>query len=63
MIFPDRLSGGRERCWNRVNRRRRAIELRCRSEEYPDATFLTYWPHGTDRFHMVGPKKFARGSA
>ena len=26
------------------------VELRCRSEEYPDATFLIYWPHGSDAF-------------
>jgi hypothetical protein len=27
------------------------VELRCRSKEYPDATFLVYWPHGIDRPH------------
>jgi hypothetical protein len=36
------------------------VELRCRSEEYPDATFLIYRPHGSDRIHMLVPTKFAR---
>ena len=39
------------------------VELRCRSEEYPDATFLIYWPYGTDRIHMLAPKEFASGQA
>jgi len=36
------------------------VELRCRSEQYPDATFLVYWPRESDRIHMLVPKKFAR---
>ena len=39
------------------------VELRCRSEEYPDATFLIYWPLGHERIHMLVPKKFAIGRA
>lgn len=39
------------------------VELRCASVEYPDATFLVYWPHGTDRLYMLVPKKFASGRA
>lgn len=39
------------------------VELRCRSADYPDATFLIYWPHGTDRIHMLVPAKFAHGRA
>ena len=39
------------------------VELRCRSEEYPDATFLIWWPTGHDRIHMLVPKKFATGRA
>jgi hypothetical protein len=39
------------------------VEIRCQSEQYPDATFLVYWPHGTDRIHMLVPKKFASGRA
>src|ERR1700722_18796167 len=32
-----------------------AVELRCQSEEYPDATFLIYWPTGTDQIHILVP--------
>lgn len=39
------------------------IELRCRSDDHPDATFLIYWPLGYDRIHMLVPKKFAEGRA
>ena len=39
------------------------VELRCHSEAYPDATFLVFWPRGTDRIHMLVPKKFAQGRA
>jgi hypothetical protein len=39
------------------------VELRCRSEQYPDATFLVYWPRGSDRIHMLVPRKFAEGRA
>lgn len=39
------------------------IELRCESEEYPDATFLIYWPFGQDRIHMLVPKRFTMGRA
>jgi hypothetical protein len=31
------------------------VELRCQSVEYPDATFLIYWPRGTERIHMLVP--------
>ena len=37
------------------------VELRCSSEEYPDATFLVYWPRGSEHIHMLIPKKFAEG--
>lgn len=39
------------------------VELRCRSEAYPDATFLIYWPYGTDRIHMLVPRESAPGQA
>jgi len=39
------------------------VELRCRSEEYPDASFLIWWPTGSNRIHMLVPKKFALGTA
>jgi hypothetical protein len=39
------------------------VELRCQSEQYPDATFLVFWPLAQDRIHMLVPKKFAQGRA
>jgi hypothetical protein len=39
------------------------LELICRSEEFPDATFLIWWPTGSDRIHMLVPKKFSVGRA
>jgi hypothetical protein len=39
------------------------VELRCHSAEYPDATFLVFWPRGTDRIHMLVPKRLAEGRA
>jgi hypothetical protein len=39
------------------------VELRCNSEEYPDATFLIYWPKGTERVHMLVPSGYAIGRA
>jgi hypothetical protein len=44
-------------------RRDEPVELHCQSEEYPDATFLVYWPLGSDRIHMLVPTKFAAGRA
>jgi hypothetical protein len=37
------------------------VELRCTSAEYPDATFLVYWPRGQERIHMLAPKRFSKG--
>ena len=39
------------------------VQLQCRSEKYPDATFLVFWPTESDRIHMLAPKKFAIGPA
>ena len=39
------------------------VELRCQSEEYPDAVFLIFWPSGQDRIHMLAPKQFSVGNA
>ncbi len=39
------------------------VELRCQSGKYPDATFLIYWPTGSERIHMLVPKEFAKGTA
>lgn len=35
------------------------VELRCQSTEFPDATFLVYWPLDDDRLHMLAPARFA----
>lgn len=39
------------------------IELRCQSADFPDATFLVYWPYEEDRLHMLAPKRFRVGLA
>jgi hypothetical protein len=39
------------------------VELQCRSEAFPDATFLIWWPRDSDRIHMLVPKEFAAGRA
>jgi hypothetical protein len=39
------------------------VELRCQSENYPEATFLIWWPANSDRIHLLVPKKFAAGRA
>src|SRR5271166_4870719 len=38
------------------------VELNCQSAEFPDATFLIYWPLGQPRIHMLVPKRFAQGA-
>lgn len=39
------------------------VELRCQSAEFPDATFLVYWPDDDERLHMLVPKQLAKGRA
>ncbi len=39
------------------------VELRCQSEDYPDATFLVYWPEDDERLHILAPREFAKGRA
>lgn len=39
------------------------VELRCQSADFPDATFLVYWPCEEDRLHMLAPKRFGVGLA
>ena len=39
------------------------VELRCQSEEYPDAVFLIYWPSDGDQIYMLVPKEFRKGQA
>ncbi len=36
------------------------VELRCRSAEFADATFLIWFPTGQDRIHMLAPKTSAK---
>jgi len=43
--------------------RGRPVELQCQSAEYPNATFLVYWPLEDDRLHMLAPKVFSKGRA
>jgi hypothetical protein len=43
--------------------REQPVELRCKSEEFPEAIFLIYWPLGHERIHMLVPKKFAQARA
>ena len=38
-------------------------ELRCQSEDFPEATFLIWWPTGSDRIHMLVPRKHVHGQA
>ena len=39
------------------------VELRCQSEQFPDATFLVYWPHEDDRLHMLARRKSTKGTS
>lgn len=39
------------------------VELRCTSAACPDATFLVFWPSGTERLNILAPKAFVRGRA
>lgn len=39
------------------------VELRCSSAEYPDATFLVFWPRGDGPMYMLVPKNLAKGRA
>jgi len=36
------------------------VELKSRSAEFPDATFLVYLPQEEDRLLMLVPKRFAK---
>lgn len=38
------------------------VEIRCISDQFGDATFLIYWPHG-HAMHMLAPSRFRRGNA
>lgn len=39
------------------------VELICKSEEFSDARFLIWWPTGSERIHMLVPKKHVTGRA
>ncbi|MHC1550236.1 hypothetical protein [Phyllobacterium sp. K27] len=39
------------------------VELECTSADFPEATFLVYWPYEEDRLHMLAPKRFGVGLA
>lgn len=39
------------------------LELSCQSAEFPDATFLVYWPEDDERLHMLAPREFSTGRA
>ncbi|MFK3962128.1 hypothetical protein ACI2KT_00940 [Ensifer adhaerens] len=38
------------------------VEVRCTSDQFGDATFLIYWPHGYS-MHMLAPAQFRKGNA
>ena len=38
------------------------VELRCQSADFPDATFLVFWPLEEDRLHMLAPREFVKGN-
>ncbi|MCW2275995.1 hypothetical protein GJ654_17255 [Rhodoblastus acidophilus] len=39
------------------------VLLNCKSDAWPEARFLIYWPYGTERIFMLAPKRFAQGRA
>lgn len=39
------------------------VELRCISDDYPDATFVIWWPSGSERMHVLVPKAMASSLA
>lgn len=39
------------------------VELRCTSKEFPDATFLVFWPSGQERLNILAPKAAVKGRA
>lgn len=43
--------------------RDRPVELTCHSEEYPEATFLVFWPSGHEHINVLAPTEFVTGRA
>lgn len=39
------------------------VELTCQSEEYPEATFVVFWPSGHERINILAPMEFVTGRA
>ena len=39
------------------------VELTCRSDEYPEATFVVFWPSGAERMNILAPAGFVTGRA
>lgn len=39
------------------------VELTCSSEEYPDATFVVFWPSGQERMNILAPAGSGAGRA
>jgi hypothetical protein len=43
--------------------RDRAVELRCTSEAFPNATFVVFWPVGEEHLNILAPKSAVVGRA
>jgi hypothetical protein len=37
------------------------VEVRCVSDQFGDASFLVYWPHGHS-MHTLAPRQFRKGN-
>lgn len=46
-----------------VIHRDQPVELRCTSEQFPDATFLVFWPSGEQHLNILAPKSAVTGRA
>ncbi|WP_419252440.1 hypothetical protein ACN2C6_13540 [Caulobacter sp. ErkDOM-YI] len=43
--------------------RDQTVELRCTSPQFPDATFVVFWPSGNERLNVLAPKGSRVGNA
>jgi hypothetical protein len=43
--------------------RDKPVEVTCSSEDYPEATFLVFWPSGNERINILAPLGFVTGRA
>ena len=39
------------------------VELICRTPDGLNPTFMVWWPHGSDRLHILTPKELIQGRA